>query len=118
MADATDYRYRVQVLDVHDGDTITVTVDLGFWIAHTTPVRLARINAPELVTDAGKVARQALAGYVAAHAGQWTVRTFKSGEDKYRRWLADVFDPGGVCVNDWLVANGYAVSFMTGLGGA
>jgi endonuclease YncB( thermonuclease family) len=86
MADATDYRYHVTITDVHDGDTITVTVDLGFFIAHTTPVRLARINAPELATDPGKAAQQALAGYVAAHPGQWTVQTFRTGEDKYRRW--------------------------------
>lgn len=113
MADATTYRYRVQVTDVHDGDTITVVVDLGFWITHTTPVRLARINAPELNTDAGKAARQALAGYIAAHPGQWSVQTFRSGKDKYGRWLANVLDPSGACVNDWLVANGFAVPFMT-----
>jgi endonuclease YncB( thermonuclease family) len=108
-----DYRYRVQILDIHDGDTITVAIDLGFWLTHTTPVRLARINAPELATDAGKAARQALTDFVAAHPGQWTVQTSKSGVDKYRRWLADVYAPDGTCVNDWLVTNGHAVPYMT-----
>jgi micrococcal nuclease len=113
MADATAYRYQVQVTGVHDGDTITVVVDLGFSITHTIPVRLARINAPELATTEGRAAQQAVAAYVAAHPGQWTVQTYKSGEDKYRRWLADVYDPAGTCVNDWIVANGHAVPYMT-----
>jgi endonuclease YncB( thermonuclease family) len=118
MADATAYRYKVQVTNVHDGDTVTVVADLGFWIAHTTPVRLARINAPELSTTEGRAAQQALAAYVSARPGQWTVRTFRSGEDKYGRWLADVYGPDGACVNDWLVANGYAVPFMAGVAGS
>lgn len=113
MADATDYQYRVQITNVHDGDTVTVAVDLGFYITHTTPVRLARINAPELATDAGKTAQQALADYIATNPGLWTVHTFKTGEDKYGRWLANLYSPDGTCVNDWMVTNGYAVPFMT-----
>jgi micrococcal nuclease len=39
---------RVTVLEVHDGDTLTVVVDLGFSISVTEQIRIYGINAPEL----------------------------------------------------------------------
>lgn len=44
------YHYRAIVKEVHDGDTITVDIDLGFhtWI-HDEHIRLAQINAPEVI---------------------------------------------------------------------
>jgi endonuclease YncB( thermonuclease family) len=49
--------YPAVVLTVHDGDTMRVDLDLGFGI-HATDFacRVYGINAPELATDAGKVA--------------------------------------------------------------
>lgn len=113
MADATDYMYKVDIVAIHDGDTVTVAIDLGFYIEHTTPIRMAGINAPELNTDAGKAARTALDGFVAAHPGQWTAQTYKSGEEKYGRWLAHLIAPDGTNVNQWMVDSGYAVPYMT-----
>ncbi len=48
--------YTAVVTDVHDGDTITVLMDLGFNISFKCNCRLYGINAPELSTDAGKKA--------------------------------------------------------------
>jgi len=58
--------YPARCADVHDGDTITLDVDLGF--DHIImgddldgktrlSCRIFGINAPELATDAGKAAR-------------------------------------------------------------
>jgi len=42
------YRYRVDTIDkIVDGDTVDVTIDLGFDILHRTRVRLSGIDAPE-----------------------------------------------------------------------
>ena len=42
------YEYRIKTVDkVVDGDTVDVTIDLGFDILHKTRVRLYGINAPE-----------------------------------------------------------------------
>lgn len=108
--DATPYLYRVSVLGVHDGDTVTVLIDLGFYLTKTTPIRLAGINAPELATDAGKRARDALVGFVGQQRGQWLAQTYKSGEEKYGRWLAHLIAPDGTDVNQWMLSNGYAVA--------
>jgi endonuclease YncB( thermonuclease family) len=39
---------------VHDADTLVASIDLGFYLTLTVPVRLLGINAPELNTPAGK----------------------------------------------------------------
>lgn len=49
--------YRAVVVNVHDGDTVTVTMDLGFGLDLTLPCRIYGINAPELNTPEGKAAR-------------------------------------------------------------
>lgn len=110
MSDATLYQYKVNIVSVHDGDTVTVDIDLGFYLTHRVPIRLAGINAPELKTPEGKAASAALRGFVTGHPGQWTAQTFKSGEEKYGRWLAMLFAPDGMDVSAWMVLNGFAVS--------
>lgn len=109
MSDATPYQYKVNIVGVHDGDTVTVDIDLGFYLTHRTPIRLAGVNAPELKTPEGKVARDALQNFVVGHPGQWTAQTFKSGEEKYGRWLAKLIAPDGFDVSAWMVLNGFAV---------
>jgi endonuclease YncB( thermonuclease family) len=110
MADATTYLYKVTIGQVVDGDTVWLTVDLGFYTAHTVKVRMAGINAPELSTAEGSVSKQALADFITAHPGQWTAQTYKSGVDKYGRWLATLHAPDGTNVNQWMLVNGFAVS--------
>ena len=43
------YEYRVsRLLDVIDGDTIDVQIDLGFDVSFTSRVRLNGIDTPEM----------------------------------------------------------------------
>jgi endonuclease YncB( thermonuclease family) len=49
--------YRGVVDRVQDGDTIYIKLDLGFDLTVYARVRVYGINAPELSTDAGKVAK-------------------------------------------------------------
>lgn len=48
------YEYAATVLAVHDGDTVTINLDLGFHTWLKTDVRLFGIDAPELVPRTGK----------------------------------------------------------------
>ena len=118
------YEYDATVLAVHDGDTITCDVDLGFktWL-RGAKFRLYGINAPELSTDRGPAARDALAGQLPADA-QVTLLTLPSNVtplspdkvEKFGRWLATVLvtQPDGtrLNLNQWMVDNGHAVPFM------
>jgi endonuclease YncB( thermonuclease family) len=49
------------VVRVHDGDTFTASLDLGWRVAFETAVRIRGIDAPELPTRAGKKAAAKLA---------------------------------------------------------
>jgi hypothetical protein len=81
--------YPARVVDVHDGDTVVLDIDLGFdhlisgrdWDGRTRlSCRVFGINAPELVTAAGKAAR-AYAQEFLAPGDRVTVVSY--GWDKY-----------------------------------
>jgi micrococcal nuclease len=111
------YTYRADVVNVLDGDTIKVVVDLGFGVRSVQTLRLRGIDAPEIATADGMEAKKALAKMLKIQDGGWgmadgkanpgvLIKTVKS--DKYDRYLADVFI-GGAYVNQELVKNGLAV---------
>jgi micrococcal nuclease len=112
MIDAGLYTYRAHVLSVYDGDTITVDVDLGFSIfMRSQSIRLARINAPEVRgsnAEMGAKSRDALREKILGKTV--TLKTIKDTKEKYGRWLAEVWIDG-VCINNWLLAEGLAVAY-------
>jgi micrococcal nuclease len=102
------FTYAVQVLDVHDGDTVHLDIDLGFHVwRRGERYRLARINAPELATPAGPPARDHLIGLIGSH--QITATTSKA--DNYGRWLVELVTETGRNLNDQMVADGFAVPY-------
>lgn len=107
------YVYNATIVAVYDGDTVRANIDLGFSIhTHSVQLRLQGINAPEMRGDsaaAGLLARDALRTMVLGKAV--TINTFKDKQEKYGRYLAEIFCDG-VNVNEWLVSNGYAVKYM------
>lgn len=73
--------YPGTVVSLHDGDTLTIALDLGFGITFTgASCRVYGINAPELATPAGKAAL-AYAQTV-LHPGD-RVTVISHGWDKY-----------------------------------
>jgi len=107
------YHYRARVVSVYDGDTCTVNIDLGLhaWI-HEEKLRLARINAPELVgveKPAGLAARDFLRSLI--DGKEIYIKTIKDKQEKYGRYLAEIFvEQNGTWtnVNDQMVQNGHA----------
>ena len=77
---APEYVYRAAIVSVHDGDTLTATVSLGFDITFTTNIRLLGMNARELSAPGGKEARDNLRALLPSG----TVVTISSASwDKY-----------------------------------
>jgi micrococcal nuclease len=103
------YQYSATVISIYDGDTITVMVDLGFGSHTKQKLRLARINTPEVrgpQREQGIAARDYLIALMPA-GSEIDVRTIKDSQEKYGRYLAEVFKDD-ICVNDLLVQAGMA----------
>lgn len=107
------YHYNMRVVHVIDGDTVEAEIDLGFDIWYRTPIRLARINAPELkgaTREAGLAAGDYLEGLLAK--GPLTVKTeLRRERDKYGRVLGTIY-AGEVDVCGDMVRAGHAVWYM------
>jgi micrococcal nuclease len=113
-----DYQYKATVIDVHDGDTVRLDVDLGFRVHFNLQSRLYGINAPELNTVEGRRARSHLLFLLGAGDATPTntiyLRTIKDGQEKYGRYLAELFRrdlPGMPSVNQLMVSDGFAVAY-------
>lgn len=93
------YEYQATVNRVIDGDTIEVSVDLGFSLVWTTPVRLYGINAPETNSKSPmeRAAAMVAKTYLIANieGKEVRVKTVKP-KDKYGRYLAEVWQTGGL----------------------
>ena len=115
------YRYKAHVDSVYDGDTITVTIDLGFKVQLVkAKLRLLGVDTPEL---RGGTELTKKAGYEARDF----VRDLCLGKDvlihsvkkgKYGRFLAHVWTiedgkPSEKSINELLIEKGLAREYMT-----
>lgn len=107
------YTYRCQLVRVIDGDTVEVTIDLGFHLSLQRPVRLKGINAPETKGESKAAGEKAAAHLFALLVNRpgLTIQTFLDKEDKYGRVLGVFFD-GDKNINAQMVMDGYAVPYM------
>lgn len=114
-------RYRARCTKVVDGDTIDVTVDLGFHLTATMRLRLWGINTAEMHDKDPILRKQAqdakdLVALRVPRGESWELRieTLKD-PDVFGRWLAKVwYTTDGeteVMLNDELIAAGLAVPF-------
>ena len=96
------------VVYVHDGDTVTLDLDLGWYLTYRQHVRVAHINAPELSTPEGKVS----AAFVIALLPPGTLVTLNSiGLDKYGRSLGEITLPDGRDLGTIMLSQGLAVPY-------
>lgn len=107
------FTYSATIVAVYDGDTIRANIDLGFSThIFKAELRLHGINAPEMrgeSAERGILARDALRNLILNK--QVVITTHKDRKEKYGRYLAEI-TCDGIYVNEWLVNNGYAVSYM------
>lgn len=82
----TPYVYHAQLVEVIDGDTVQLLIDLGFEITHRIIVRLDGVNAPEIKTAKGKQAREFVQKEL--KNSYLVVETKKRG--KYGRYIAGI----------------------------
>ena len=117
LGDPTDFSYRVKkVTKVVDGDTIDVTLDMGFDIIYQQRVRLFGIDTPESRTRDkvekvyGLKSKKFLQEQI-KKAKKVSIKTYKGDETgKFGRILGDVF-LDGKSVNSLMCQKGHAVEY-------
>jgi len=104
------YVYAARCVQVIDGDTLDLDIDLGFFVTLRQRVRLRGIDTPEL---RGKDKERAVAARTEVTI--WTdgvellIRTELDKADKYGRLLAEIWVDGlATSLSDHLVERGLA----------
>jgi len=112
------HEYNAIVRRVVDGDTMDVTLDLGFDILYNNRIRLYGINTPESRTRDLEEKKLGLAAKdrvkeLCPVGSSVIIKTTKEGRGKYGRILGEIF-VGDVNINQQLVAEGHAVEYFGG----
>tara|TARA_R100001129_G_scaffold186495_1_gene178460 strand:+ start:37 stop:456 length:420 start_codon:yes stop_codon:yes gene_type:complete len=89
------YEYNCEILRVVDGDTVDVSIDLGFDISYKSRVRLYGIDTPESRTrDKDEKARGLMSKeYLIDELskGQVVIKTHKDKKGKFGRVLGEMY---------------------------
>lgn len=110
------YTYDAVVNRVVDGDTLDLTIDLGFSVFIKQRVRLLRVNTPEIYGvkkdseeyKRGKEASQITLDWVANNG--YKIRVYTKKTEKYGRYLAEIYSIDSVTnLNEHLISNGYQI---------
>ena len=112
------HEYNAIVRRVVDGDTMDVTLDLGFDILYNNRIRLYGIHTPESRTRDLEEKKLGLAAKdrvkeLCPVGSSVIIKTTKEGRGKYGRILGEIF-VGDVNINKQLVAEGHAVEYFGG----
>ena len=121
------YQYKVKTVDkVVDGDTVDVTIDLGFSILHKIRVRLYGINTPESRTrdleekKRGLAAKDRLYELISsAFLDDNTLILETKEKGKFGRYLGRLIRKGDsedieLDINEQLVTEGHATRYFGG----
>jgi micrococcal nuclease len=113
--------YEAKILSVHDGDTISVEVDLGFQIKFTDKIRFYGINAPELkikdvnnkmqINPEGMKTLAVVNDFIKA-GDTIVIETIKDKKEKFGRYLANIYvtkNDEQIFLNKYLLDNNFAV---------
>jgi len=112
------YEYSAIIRRWVDGDTVDVTLDLGFDIWYNNRVRLLGFNTPESRTrdleekERGLAAKERVKELCPV-GSTVTVKTTKDGRGKYGRILGEIY-VDGLNVNVQLIKEGHAVEYFGG----
>ena len=93
------YNYKVKKLEkVVDGDTVYVTVSLGFHVTFYVKLRLSDVDTPELNsrdewerTEAKWFKEEVRTTLEKAIANNQQLYLYSKSQGKYGRWIGDIF---------------------------
>lgn len=114
------FHYKATVDRVVDGDTIDVTLDLGFDISYRGRVRFHGINAPESRTrdavekQAGLAAKRYVEDWVSGLENRVIIQTSLDDRGKFGRILGRILNDEGECLNDEMISLGHATPYDGG----
>ena len=121
------YNFRVVSIDkVLDGDTIDVTIDLGFDLYKKERVRIAGVDTPEKRTrdleekalgiDATNWLKKKLEDTIAGEGDELSIRTeLVGGMGKYGRLLGWLYiNEDLISLNEQMITEGYAWAYDGG----
>jgi micrococcal nuclease len=116
------YEYNATVIDIVDGDTITVDIDLGFNVKLANQkVRLLGVDTPESRTSDkiekifGIASKEYCKKFIDECKDKTVViRTYLSdSEEKFGRLLGEIINPTTKKIlNEELIKNNYAVKYL------
>ena len=112
------YEYSAKIRRVVDGDTVDITLDLGFDILYNNRLRLHSIDTPESRTRDLEEKKLGLAPKervkeLCPVGSTVTIKTIKDGRGKFGRILGEIY-VGDVNVNKQLIKEGHAVEYFGG----
>ena len=109
------YQYNALVERVIDGDTVDISVDLGFKVWSKQRMRLLHVDTAEKNTPFGKATKDLLKKALEGKMAKVQVHA----PDKYGRYLAEIYLGSDVSINqqmiDAKVAKGYEGDSKAGL---
>ena len=111
------YEYKADLRRVVDGDTIDVSLNVGFDIVFNTRIRLLGINAPESRTrdlvekEKGLAAKDWLIATITDK--EIVIKTTLDKKGKFGRVLGEIF-VDGVNINQQMITEGHAVVYNGG----
>jgi micrococcal nuclease len=108
---------RGKVIKVYDGDTITIAAKLPYPESpvYRVSVRLNGIDTPEIKgqTQREKDLAKEIRDILQKKIMNKIVELKNTSNEKYGRLLADVY-LDDICINDWMIEQGYAVKYDGG----
>lgn len=102
------WEYNAKIINVVDGDTFDLDIDVGFHITLRERVRLLDINTPEKRGNVEKEAGLAVTSWAQKFIGRQVTIKSKKGTDSFGRWLVDLKFDDGIAIKDyynWLGIN-------------
>jgi len=108
------FEYAAKLIKIIDADTIRLDIDLGMRVHIIETVRLIGIDAPELGTIPGQIARSFVVKELTAVIA---IKIQTTKPEKYGRWLATLLyqdpaqGPDWRNLNDLLLSTHHAVPY-------
>ena len=113
------YHYRAKLDRVVDGDTIDVTLDLGFDLHLEARVRFSGINAPESRTkdlvekQKGLESKRFVEDWL-GNCETIVIQTQLDKKGKFGRILGNILNADGASLNEEMIALGHATPYDGG----